>query len=346
MRRQIVAALCSAIAFAGMNAAAQGRPAAPSGRGAPGQAAPPSRPIHVDLPPEGDESTEETPEQTPPEESAPDETEGAEVATPPDGKKGTVKIKGGHEEAPGQVHKVVKGDTLWDLSKTYLGTPWYWPKVWSYNPQIANPHWIYPGNEVRFFSNGADGEEGPSRVEVGGAATDSNSPDAIDNLVGSEEGVRISGKIGYTPPKTIRLRQLAFVTSRELDEAGNIDSSFRENEMLAVPDTVYLKFKVKGGTTVGFSAYISLVTLNEKKNVIFQLVTDQGSTIDSNTAHKQKLDCALQLARSVALDFNNALTGVLGHSTLLLSKIEANHPMRNSLVEIGRYQVPLERYWI
>src|SRR5215471_14225181 len=56
--------------------------------------------------------------------------------------------------SPGQVHTVVRGDTLWDLSQHYLGTPWYWPKVWSYNPEIANPHWIYPGNQVRFFGSG------------------------------------------------------------------------------------------------------------------------------------------------------------------------------------------------
>jgi CheY-like chemotaxis protein len=44
----------------------------------------------------------------------------------------------------------------------------------------------------------------------------------------------------------------------------------------------------------------------------------------------------LQLARSVALDFNNALTSILGHTSLLLSKIESTHPWRNSLTEIEK----------
>jgi len=57
---------------------------------------------------------------------------------------------------------------------------------------------------------------------------------------------------------------------------------------------------------------------------------------EANAAHKQKLDCALQLARSVALDFNNALTSILGHASLLLSKTEPNHPWRNSLGEIEK----------
>jgi nitrogen-specific signal transduction histidine kinase len=61
-----------------------------------------------------------------------------------------------------------------------------------------------------------------------------------------------------------------------------------------------------------------------------------ASAVDSGLAHKQKLDCALQLARSVALDFNNALTSILGHASLLLGKAEAGHPWRNSLTEIEK----------
>jgi signal transduction histidine kinase len=51
---------------------------------------------------------------------------------------------------------------------------------------------------------------------------------------------------------------------------------------------------------------------------------------------KQKLECALQLARSVSLDFNNALTSILGHTSLLLSKAEAGHPWRHSLMEVEK----------
>lgn len=58
--------------------------------------------------------------------------------------------------------------------------------------------------------------------------------------------------------------------------------------------------------------------------------------LDPAQVHKQKLDCALQLTRTVALDFNNALTSVLGHTSLILRKLPADSPWRGSLLEVEK----------
>lgn len=54
----------------------------------------------------------------------------------------TVALKEDHP----QQYTVVKGDTLWDISAMFLRDPWRWPDIWYVNPQVANPHLIYPGD--------------------------------------------------------------------------------------------------------------------------------------------------------------------------------------------------------
>jgi hypothetical protein len=48
-------------------------------------------------------------------------------------------------------YTVKKGDTLWDISEMLYRDPWVWPKVWEWNPTITNPHWIFPGAELRLY---------------------------------------------------------------------------------------------------------------------------------------------------------------------------------------------------
>ena len=43
---------------------------------------------------------------------------------------------------------VVRGDTLWGISKRFLNNPYLWPQIWEENKYITNAHWIYPGDPL------------------------------------------------------------------------------------------------------------------------------------------------------------------------------------------------------
>ncbi|MBI5542370.1 MAG: LysM peptidoglycan-binding domain-containing protein [Deltaproteobacteria bacterium] len=168
------------------------------------------------------------------------------------------KGKAGSSKGSEQVYEtytVKSGDTLWDLSSKFLGNPWYWPKVWSYNPEIENPHWIYPGNQVRFYPGG---DEMPAQVE-GAQAPDelgdvtSGSMNSTEQFGEDDDVVAISQgtKFGYTAPKRSLMRQDGLVTQRELDDSGVIEKSWAEREMLDNFEKVYIKFRNKSAVRLG-----------------------------------------------------------------------------------------------
>ena len=125
---------------------------------------------------------------------------------------------------------------------------------------------------------------------------------------------------------------------------------------------VPLQFRVKGGATVRFQTFVCSLVRDGQKYYLFQLFREAGPTpgapatppppppvagqtsflradaypSETTMVQRQKLDCALQLARTVALDFNNALTSILGHASWVLSKMEPSHPWRGSLAEVEK----------
>ncbi len=116
-------------------------------------------------------------------------------------------------------HTVRRGDTLWDITGFYFGNPWEWPRVWSYNPEITNPHWIYPDDAVRLRGDGA-GAESAELPATGGS-------------------IRVSSRPAQS---SVWLRQQGFLDRDALNASGIVIGSPEEQMLLAEYDDVYLQF--------------------------------------------------------------------------------------------------------
>lgn len=99
------------------------------------------------------------------------------------------------EDAP-ETYTIVKGDTLWDISGRYLDKPWRWPELWENNPQIANPHLIYPGDVISLYY-----VDGQPTLGINRGESDLNriEPDTDPSINPSPETVKLSPRIKATP---------------------------------------------------------------------------------------------------------------------------------------------------
>jgi hypothetical protein len=126
-------------------------------------------------------------------------------------------------------HSVRRGDTLWDISGRYYSNPYAWPQVWAMNPQVQNPHWIYPGDRLRM----RDASQAPTRSEIGISS-------------GSKTGGR-----SRVPPKTIFLRDLGWVDNTKKDTWGELVGSPDDQMLLSEGDDIYLRLNDDHEIAVG-----------------------------------------------------------------------------------------------
>jgi hypothetical protein len=118
-------------------------------------------------------------------------------------------------------YQVKKGDTLWDLCGRYMGDPWAWPRVWAMNPSITNPHWIFPGDRLRFGGSAAKAVPAAAKAK----------------------GPRLSiTRAGAPVPRSLLLRTNGFVTTKELAGSSKITGSREEKELLSIHDQLYIEF--------------------------------------------------------------------------------------------------------
>ncbi len=79
-------------------------------------------------------------------------------------------------------YTVKEGDTLWDISGLYLQQPWQWPELWKLNPQVVNPHLIYPGDVLSLSYD----DSGNPVLSVNDESVIKVSPDATETSTEGE----------------------------------------------------------------------------------------------------------------------------------------------------------------
>ena len=133
----------------------------------------------------------------------------------------SITISGGPGETSDGVpeqYVVRENDTLWGICETFFGEPWRWPTVWALNPQVTNPHWIYPGDVLRL------------KVPQAGSLSSGVAMTPISYTVGTHASSQVSLNEG-------------FLVEKPLERLGTLSWSDRPVNYLGQGDSVYVEFE-------------------------------------------------------------------------------------------------------
>ncbi len=147
-------------------------------------------------------------------------------------------------------YTVKRGDTLWGISSMFLRDPWQWPEIWYDNPQIHNPHRIYPG-DVLVLAYGSDGRP-HIYVERNGAAGagasgESGTPEpelyGVTRLEPQLRSTPLEGSIPTIPASDIAafLSRPSILSVTEVDHAPHVLAFPDEHQVVGEGEDAYIR---------------------------------------------------------------------------------------------------------
>lgn len=147
---------------------------------------------------------------------------------------------------------VRKGDTLWDIAARFLDKPWLWPEIWQANPQVANPHLIYPGDVLSLaYLDRVAVDAGPREEAPIGAIPLSEIEPFLKNLRVTDDFSHLPYVVGF---EDNRLRgsagQAAYVKGLDGAQPGQRYAVVRPTVRYALPRT-FRDLNPDGRTTAG-----------------------------------------------------------------------------------------------
>ena len=137
---------------------------------------------------------------------------------------------------------VQRGDTLWGLANKFLKDPWLWPEIWYVNPEVSNPHRIYPGDTLR-LALGTDGKEQVQVVHASGSGT------RLEPLLRS---TALEGPIASIPYSAIAafLSRPGVLTKQQVEAAPYV-LALRDRHMIAGADNEVYVRKLSAAAAAG-----------------------------------------------------------------------------------------------
>jgi len=145
---------------------------------------------------------------------------------------------------------VQKGDTLWDISARFLQEPWYWPTIWRDNPQITNPHLIYPGDVISLKF-----KDGQPMLTVSASGMVVNGRNVkLSPVVRSHDR---DDAIPSIPVDAIQqfLTRPRIVTDEEMDDWPYVVSSYDEHLVSGSGNKLYVRGLSEDSTETRYSLY-------------------------------------------------------------------------------------------
>jgi len=143
-------------------------------------------------------------------------------------------------------YTIKRGDTLWDISKIFLKSPWRWPELWGMNlEQIRNPHLIYPG-QVLFL----DKTGGRARLRLA-QPVDSGTTGTVKLSPRVRSSALDDGAIPSIPFNLIEpfLNEAVIFETNELASAPRIVATQEGHVLLSRGDTAYVRGELAGNTS-------------------------------------------------------------------------------------------------
>lgn len=132
-------------------------------------------------------------------------------------------------------HKVMKGDTLWDICEEYYGDNSLWPKLWQMNSFITNPHLLIPGDEITLFENipiKAPVKLKPKPIEI-----------PVEEPEPPIMGIGLEG--------IANINKLGFYSTKKIIPWGKLFATDNQHRILQANDIIYVVFEKNKKVAIG-----------------------------------------------------------------------------------------------